>query len=243
MGGDTLWLGRYPQAGRKVTAAEHWVDGLKSPAGWLPVNCDHVWAQFWVTGMGEFYTFLPSPSGPSGPEFWDDLFTRSMPAFRCFICSLQGRVLHPEQHRVVSVRECARSQGFPDTYRFYGSVLDRHRQVEILWIESPTIDINLVWVQQCLLLDLILTLPFRSISQSIKVFLEWRKWHSHCKVHCRCKMSVTKARKWLAERKVGSDSAEMTSLGREVYNILRCQMSKQICSGQLSVRQYDRLGG
>lgn len=41
----------------------------------------------------------------------------------------QGRVLHPEQHRVVSVRECARSQGFPDTYRFFGSILDRHRQV------------------------------------------------------------------------------------------------------------------
>eukprot|EP00057_Strongylocentrotus_purpuratus_P012708 XP_011667182.1 PREDICTED: DNA (cytosine-5)-methyltransferase PliMCI isoform X1 [Strongylocentrotus purpuratus] len=41
----------------------------------------------------------------------------------------QGRVLHPEQHRVVSVRECARSQGFPDTYRFFGSILDKHRQV------------------------------------------------------------------------------------------------------------------
>jgi len=41
----------------------------------------------------------------------------------------QGRVLHPEQHRVVSVRECARSQGFPDWYRFYGTVLERHRQV------------------------------------------------------------------------------------------------------------------
>lgn len=43
--------------------------------------------------------------------------------------SLQGRVLHPEQHRVVSVRECARSQGFPDTYRFFGNILDKHRQV------------------------------------------------------------------------------------------------------------------
>ncbi|XP_064460816.1 DNA (cytosine-5)-methyltransferase PliMCI-like [Ornithodoros turicata] len=41
----------------------------------------------------------------------------------------QGRVLHPEQHRVVSVRECARSQGFPDTFRFFGTILDRHRQV------------------------------------------------------------------------------------------------------------------
>lgn len=43
----------------------------------------------------------------------------------------KGRVLHPEQHRVVSVRECARSQGFPDTYRFFGNILDKHRQVRI----------------------------------------------------------------------------------------------------------------
>eukprot|EP00111_Clytia_hemisphaerica_P007316 TCONS_00021299-protein len=41
----------------------------------------------------------------------------------------QGRVLHPEQNRVVSVRECARSQGFPDSVRFYGSILDKHRQI------------------------------------------------------------------------------------------------------------------
>ena len=41
----------------------------------------------------------------------------------------QGRVLHPEQDRVVSVRECARSQGFPDSYRFFGSILDKHREV------------------------------------------------------------------------------------------------------------------
>lgn len=41
----------------------------------------------------------------------------------------QGRVLHPEQNRVVSVRECARSQGFPDSYVFAGSIQDKHRQV------------------------------------------------------------------------------------------------------------------
>ncbi|XP_074116994.1 DNA (cytosine-5)-methyltransferase 1-like [Sminthopsis crassicaudata] len=41
----------------------------------------------------------------------------------------QGRVVHPEQHRVVSVRECARSQGFPDTFRFFGQTLDKHKQV------------------------------------------------------------------------------------------------------------------
>ncbi|XP_033220801.1 DNA (cytosine-5)-methyltransferase PliMCI-like [Belonocnema kinseyi] len=41
----------------------------------------------------------------------------------------QGRVLHPEQNRVVSVRECARSQGFPDSYCFYGNILEKYRQV------------------------------------------------------------------------------------------------------------------
>ncbi len=39
----------------------------------------------------------------------------------------QGRVLHPEQNRVVSVRECARSQGFPDSFQFAGAVIDRHK--------------------------------------------------------------------------------------------------------------------
>ncbi|XP_072458541.1 DNA (cytosine-5)-methyltransferase 1-like [Notamacropus eugenii] len=41
----------------------------------------------------------------------------------------QGRVIHPEQHRLVSVRECARSQGFLDSYRFVGSTLEKHKQV------------------------------------------------------------------------------------------------------------------
>jgi DNA (cytosine-5)-methyltransferase 1 len=40
-----------------------------------------------------------------------------------------GQVFHPEQDRIVSVRECARSQGFPDTFFFFGNVHNRHRQV------------------------------------------------------------------------------------------------------------------
>lgn len=40
-----------------------------------------------------------------------------------------GQVFHPEQDRIVSVRECARAQGFPDRYRFVGSVQNKHRQV------------------------------------------------------------------------------------------------------------------
>ncbi|KAL4142386.1 hypothetical protein QTP88_004853 [Uroleucon formosanum] len=41
----------------------------------------------------------------------------------------QGRVLHPEQHRVVSVRECARSQGFKDSFIFHGPIINKHRQI------------------------------------------------------------------------------------------------------------------
>jgi DNA (cytosine-5)-methyltransferase 1 len=38
-------------------------------------------------------------------------------------------VFHPEQDRIVSVRECARAQGFPDKHRFVGNVHNKHRQV------------------------------------------------------------------------------------------------------------------
>ena len=41
----------------------------------------------------------------------------------------QGQVLHPEQNRILSVRELARSQGFPDTYKFSGTIGDRHREI------------------------------------------------------------------------------------------------------------------
>ena len=40
-----------------------------------------------------------------------------------------GQVFHPEQDRIVSVRECARAQGFPDRHRFAGTVHNKHRQV------------------------------------------------------------------------------------------------------------------
>ncbi|GFH06104.1 cytosine-specific methyltransferase [Haematococcus lacustris] len=40
-----------------------------------------------------------------------------------------GQVFHPTQDRIVSVRECARSQGFPDSHRFFGNVHNKHRQV------------------------------------------------------------------------------------------------------------------
>ena len=40
-----------------------------------------------------------------------------------------GRVFHPEQDRVLSVRESARAQGFPDSVRFFGPRTSRFKQV------------------------------------------------------------------------------------------------------------------
>ncbi|KAG8634063.1 DNA (cytosine-5)-methyltransferase CMT2 isoform X2 [Manihot esculenta] len=38
-------------------------------------------------------------------------------------------VVHPEQDRVLTIRECARLQGFPDYYKFSGTVKQRYRQI------------------------------------------------------------------------------------------------------------------
>ena len=40
-----------------------------------------------------------------------------------------GRYLHPEQDRVLSVRECARAQGFPDRVAFSGALRERYTQI------------------------------------------------------------------------------------------------------------------
>ncbi|KAG0622398.1 hypothetical protein M758_3G094700 [Ceratodon purpureus] len=40
-----------------------------------------------------------------------------------------GMCFHPEQDRIVTVRECARSQGFPDGYKFSGNIQSKHRQI------------------------------------------------------------------------------------------------------------------
>nr|AFV53350.1 DNA (cytosine-5-)-methyltransferase 1 [Pleurobrachia bachei] len=66
-------------------------------------------------------------AGLYGRAFWDGFFSTTITNPEPM--GKQGRVLHPEQHRLVSVRECARSQGFPDSHTFYGNVLDKHRQV------------------------------------------------------------------------------------------------------------------
>ncbi|WXG43862.1 MAG: DNA cytosine methyltransferase [Promethearchaeati archaeon SRVP18_Atabeyarchaeia-1] len=41
----------------------------------------------------------------------------------------RAMLLHPGQHRILSVREAARLQGFPDRFRFMGSLNDQYQQV------------------------------------------------------------------------------------------------------------------
>jgi len=40
-----------------------------------------------------------------------------------------GRYIHPTVNRLVSIRECARAQGFPDSFRFSGAIASRYRQI------------------------------------------------------------------------------------------------------------------
>lgn len=40
-----------------------------------------------------------------------------------------GMCFHPDQDRIVTVRECARSQGFRDSFKFAGNTINKHRQI------------------------------------------------------------------------------------------------------------------
>eukprot|EP01018_Ginkgo_biloba_P005150 Gb_13672 [translate_table: standard] len=62
---------------------------------------------------------------PFGRLWWDEtvptVVTRAEPHNQA--------ILHPEQDRVLSIRENARLQGFPDYYKLYGNVKERYIQV------------------------------------------------------------------------------------------------------------------
>ncbi|GAB2272241.1 Alpha-1,3-mannosyltransferase cmt1 [Dionaea muscipula] len=62
---------------------------------------------------------------PFGRLWWDEIVstvvTRAEPHNQAF--------LHPTQDRVLTIREIARLQGFPDCYRLYGPVKERYIQV------------------------------------------------------------------------------------------------------------------
>ncbi|GAB2273366.1 MAD2L1-binding protein [Dionaea muscipula] len=62
---------------------------------------------------------------PFGRLWWDE----TLPTLITYPNCHSQKILHPEQDRLLTVRECARLQGFPDYYRLCGSVKKRYRQV------------------------------------------------------------------------------------------------------------------
>ncbi|KAI3861346.1 hypothetical protein MKX03_021636 [Papaver bracteatum] len=62
---------------------------------------------------------------PFARLWWDETVPTVITTPNCHSLA----VLHPEQNRIISIRESARLQGFPDYYRFHGNVKEKYRQV------------------------------------------------------------------------------------------------------------------
>ncbi|KAL8551225.1 hypothetical protein ACS0TY_000347 [Phlomoides rotata] len=62
---------------------------------------------------------------PFGRLWWDE----TVPTVFCFPDVHMRPMLHPEQDRILTLRECARLQGFPDYYMFCGTLKERYSQV------------------------------------------------------------------------------------------------------------------
>ncbi|KAK4433200.1 DNA (cytosine-5)-methyltransferase CMT2 [Sesamum alatum] len=62
---------------------------------------------------------------PFGRLWWDE----TVPTVFCFPDPHMRAVLHPEQDRLLTIRECARLQGFHDHYKFCGKLKERYSQV------------------------------------------------------------------------------------------------------------------
>ncbi|KAL6533426.1 hypothetical protein OROMI_027538 [Orobanche minor] len=60
-----------------------------------------------------------------GRLWWDE----TVPTVFCFPDLHMRAIVHPEQDRVLTLRECARLQGFHDHYKFCGTLKERYRQV------------------------------------------------------------------------------------------------------------------
>ncbi|ONI05793.1 hypothetical protein PRUPE_5G024100 [Prunus persica] len=58
---------------------------------------------------------------PFARLWWDE----TVPTVLTFPTCHSQAILHPEQDRILTLRECARLQGFPDYYRFCGTVKER----------------------------------------------------------------------------------------------------------------------
>ncbi|KAK3004967.1 hypothetical protein RJ639_018409 [Escallonia herrerae] len=62
---------------------------------------------------------------PFGRLWWDE----TVPTLLCKPDAHSQAILHPEQDRVLTIRECARLQGFHDFFEFSGDVKERYSQV------------------------------------------------------------------------------------------------------------------
>jgi DNA (cytosine-5)-methyltransferase 1 len=60
-----------------------------------------------------------------GRLWWDGIFNTIVSEANPY----WGRVIHPEQERVISVREAARAQSLPDYMEFFGSLAEQYKQV------------------------------------------------------------------------------------------------------------------
>ncbi|XP_031264333.1 putative DNA (cytosine-5)-methyltransferase CMT1 isoform X1 [Pistacia vera] len=114
-------------------------------------------------------TFIRGTSTkPFGRLWWDEIVTtvvtRAQPHNRS--------VLHPVQDRVLTIRENARLQGFPDCYRLFGSVKERYIQVGNAVAVPVGIALGYTFGQACQGLSddqALTTLPFKfpkSLAQS-----------------------------------------------------------------------------
>lgn len=65
--------------------------------------------------------------GRYGRLDWQGLFQSAIT--RIDPTAKQGKVLHPSQRRILSIREAARAQGFPDTFKFKGDAPSIIRQI------------------------------------------------------------------------------------------------------------------
>lgn len=72
------------------------------------------------------FTFEKGRSRRPLARLWWDETVATVLTFPNF---LSQTILHPDQDRVLSIRECARLQGFPDYYRFCGTVKERYCQI------------------------------------------------------------------------------------------------------------------
>ncbi|XVE57340.1 hypothetical protein DITRI_Ditri04bG0083200 [Diplodiscus trichospermus] len=62
---------------------------------------------------------------PFARLWWDE----TVPTVVTYPCCHSQAILHPEQDRVLTIREYARLQGFPDYYRFCGTIKERYCQI------------------------------------------------------------------------------------------------------------------